>query len=146
MRKPAGVALFLLAISAASCGKRGAKNEAAGSAAPTVVAPQAAPLEVTGGELYKAYADDRDAADAKYEHKLVRLKGIVDDKGRSMLQIVAAGGADHINAWFPDEGKPLAGVKHHDTVVIRCVGGGKLDVPTLKDCVLEQIVPIAPAK
>jgi hypothetical protein len=132
------------------CDDKRQKNEHAGSAAPVVIptTPEAArpptvapPIEVTGKQLYEDYEQGKDAADAKYRDKTVRLHGIVKDKGTTVLQITAPH-QDHINAWFGDsDAKALKPLRPYQEVFVRCRGDYMLDVPTLRDCVLEQVVP-----
>lgn len=108
---------------------------------PAVVVPVV--VDVTGRELYEAYAKDRTAADAAYAGKTLRVNCIVGkEHGATSLDLEVAGGADHMEAWFTDESAPaMRNLKHYDEVFIRCRSGGMLDVVTLRDCVLEQVVP-----
>lgn len=152
-----------LALSAACGGQKDTKNEPAGSAAtvvtptapeaakpPTPVAPAPAgpPVDVTGRQLYEDYKGNPDDADAKYLHKMLRVHCIVGGShGTTYLEIEVASGRDHIAAWFTDESaSAMRQLRHYQEVFIRCRGGGMLDVPQLKDCVLEQVVrdPAAP--
>lgn len=104
--------------------------------------PVGPPIEVTGGKLFEDYAKNRDAADALYLHKPLRVHCIVGSgHGSTSLDIEAAGGASHIEAWFPEgSASVLRSLKHYDEVFLRCTGGGMTDVPWLNDCSLERVV------
>lgn len=114
---------------------------AAAAKAPEAPAVAAAPtVEVTAGQLFNAYASDVDAADAKYLGKRLRVRALVGSggHGRTLLELEAAGGQGHVNAWFSDDGaKAIRALKHYDEVTLACTGGGFAAVPELKDCVIE---------
>ena len=112
--------------------------------APAVDATPAAPIEVTGRQLYEDYAAGVAAADAKYLHKPLRVQAIVKGRGGKVLELMAPH-QDHINAWFTDDtAAAMHQAKPYDEVFVRCTGDGMLDVPILKDCTMEPIERLAP--
>ncbi len=110
-----------------------------------VVTPVTAGMPATdmkAPEYFGAYMRDVKSADALYLKRVVRVHGIVAGHGAATLELQADAGRSHIEAQFPDEGTAsIRSLKRNDTITIVCRGGGMLDVPQLRDCVLEQVEP-----
>jgi hypothetical protein len=98
-----------------------------------VVVPDAAapvaPIEVTAAELFNDYRDNEVGADAKYNNRPLRLKGIVsavsrDDLGTAFVALLAPN-RNLVKAEFADE-KQLVDLKKNDMIVAACSGAGML--------------------
>lgn len=126
--------------------KRNAAPVTPSAADVPLAAPAGPPLEVTGGQLFNDYANDVSAADAKYLHRHLRVHCIVGKgHGSRTLDIEAANGTSHVEAWFPEGSeKVLRSLKHYDEVFLLCIGGGMADVPWLTDCSLDRVVETVP--
>lgn len=119
-----------------------------GTAATTAAAtpPKKTEIEVvrvTASELYKAYDENELSADAKYKGKWLGISGTVDSVEKSFgnihVRLKAGQFIETVDCTMDDsEEATAATLKKGQSVVLACLGKGKLMGPMTEDC---KIVP-----
>lgn len=120
---------------------------ATGTAATTAAAPakkaEVEVVRVTASELYKAYDENELSADAKYKGKVLGISGTVDSVEKSFgnihVRLKAGQFIETVDCTMDDsEEATAATLKKGQSVVLACLGKGKLVGPMTEDC---KIVP-----
>lgn len=111
---------------------------------PTTAPTEEPVIEISPSDLYAAYEENEVAADNKYDGKMIRITGIIDDIGKDITDTVyvtiIAGDYDNIQCFFEssEQIENVATLKSGDevTIVGECGGISILNV-LLYDCELE---------